>query len=657
MTLAKTKPLKLQSNDGDLKRLSDTEENYLAYLVGSHLIEDDSDAGNLTLNASGNTSIGSFVDTFFNEVDGTHPASSITSGSTTTTLYQVAGTADETDSDFRRPVAYDDGVRTMADSDLNILVARLNGRIAQSDYLGQFALGTSPPSGDYNLFIGGVFSDTVNDSTVNTYNIYRRETQSAPTGILDSDSSATSIMSLKLSNGDSGDFEGIQRMTERQVKISLGQRAKTLRAVSGAIGSYQLRSSSEGAPSTGSWRALGTATNTKKDTAEISYTRNRASTFTQDRVSTFTRVDLESYSRNFLGNFVGNYSRNFTSEYTGNYSRSFTGNYSRNFSRGRVSTFTRVSTRTLNYQRDSTRTSTRSFIGNYTGQRTISYTGNFTGNYTRSFTGNYSRTVTYTGNYSRTLTFTRDSTRDSTRTSTRFGTEGPFYDGISYSWQEEPGLLSVTWNGIVVYSGATGPTSVTGNDGATYNRGALQFAGQYAVSRTGTISYTGNFIGNFIGNYTRVSSYSRTRNSTFSYSRSRISSYTRTATASFIGNFVDDYTRTRVSTYGGNFVGDYTRTGYYTGNYSRTFTGEYSRDFTRSRTSTYTRTSTRDRVSAFSADYTRTRTSSYVGDYTGNYSRVIVDEYIGNVVDSYIGTTIQPTTSVIETYTLYVRYA
>ena len=176
MPIAKSKPLKLQSPDqGDLKRLSSTEENYLAYQVGSHLIENDSDVGNITHVASGNTSIGSYINTFFNEAIGTHPASSITSGSTTTTVYQVAGTADETDSDFRKPIGYynpptdgstnlgGEGIYEMADSDMNILVDRLNGRIAQSDYLGQFKLGSSAPDGNYALFRSNIFTDTITD--------------------------------------------------------------------------------------------------------------------------------------------------------------------------------------------------------------------------------------------------------------------------------------------------------------------------------------------------------------------------------------------------------------------------------------------------------------------------------------------------------------
>ncbi len=708
MPVAKSKPLKLQSVDqGDLKRLSPTEENYLAYLVGTHLIESDSDTGNITLSSTGNNSIGSFTDTFFNEPDGTHPASAITSGTTTTELYQVGGSADETDSDFRKPVGYynpptdgpesvsSEGVYEMADSDLNILIDRINGRIAQSDYLGQFHLGTTAPSGDYNLFLNGVFTDTLNDSTANTYNIYRRESQSAPSQILDSDSNPTLIMSVKRSQGDSGDFEGLERMTERQVRVSLGQRAKTQRSLTGGIGSYQLRSSSQGAPSTGSWRIVGTATNTKKETDEISYTRNRVSTFTRQRPSAFTRNSVDNfvgnyagdftrdfsgnfvgnYSRDFIGNYVGDYTRDFAGAYTGNYSRTFIGEYSGNFVGDFVGNYTRGFTRTLTFSRDSTRTVTGSFTGDFVGQRTINFVGNFTGNYNRNFIGNYSRTPSFVGNYSRNIT----STRTSTRTSSSTVSEGPFYSG-SFVFRTGDNLTEVIWNGITVVSEDFGPlTSVPGTDGYTYFRGAFQagpFPGgfsEYSVSRSRTESFTGNFAGNF----TRVSSFTRTSTRTESFSRTRVSSFTRQTTGDFIGNFTGNFTRSRTVNFTGNFIGNYARSVTYTGNFTRDRETSFTRDFTRNRISTYTRVSTRNsvlnftrnstrtRTSAFTRERTGTRTSSFTRDFTrtrsssftGNYSRDITDTFSRTLIDSFVGTTIQPTSSVIETYSLYVRYA
>ena len=351
MTTAKSKPLKLQSPDqGDLKRLSTSEENYLAYLIGTdHISDSDGDPliGNLTLTSSGNSNVGSFVDTYFNEAVGTHPASSITSGSTTTTLYQKSGVVTET-SNFRRPVAYfrpptdgsgNEGVYEMADSDLNLFVDRLNGRIAQSDYNSAYRLGTTSPGSGWNTYMSNVFSDTITGSTVNNYNIYRYEGQAVPTIITDSDGVATTLCAIKRSGND---FQGIERMDSAEVLHTLSSRALTRKAVSGNIGSMQLRSSSQGAPTGGgTWRAIGTATNTKRTTTETSYTRTRTSQYLRTSTRNFLRTSTRTSTRNFAGNYVGNYARQFT----GNYARQFTGDYTRQFQGNYARAYTRTSNR------------------------------------------------------------------------------------------------------------------------------------------------------------------------------------------------------------------------------------------------------------------------------------------------------------------------
>ena len=69
-------PLKLSNSGVDLNEFAPVEENYLAYLVGQQIVSSAADTiGNLTLSSSSATPVGSFVDTFFNEPTGTHPAS------------------------------------------------------------------------------------------------------------------------------------------------------------------------------------------------------------------------------------------------------------------------------------------------------------------------------------------------------------------------------------------------------------------------------------------------------------------------------------------------------------------------------------------------------------------------------------------------------
>src|SRR6056300_36426 len=205
----------------------------------------------------------------------------------------------------------------MPDSDMNVLARRLNSRIATSDYPGVFKLGSSSPGGDYATHIAGVFTDTQTDGTSVTYNIYQRNAMTAP----------TTVRPIGLrSDGD------VQEMTDSDISDSIGAFVRNLRATAGEVGSYQLRSASQGAPTdAGTWSAMGTATDTKKDTAETSYTRTRTSTYTRNRASTYTRDRVSAYSRNstrtrtssYLGDYIGDYTRGFI----GNYSRDFAGDY------------------------------------------------------------------------------------------------------------------------------------------------------------------------------------------------------------------------------------------------------------------------------------------------------------------------------------------
>lgn len=83
-------PLKLEGTNGDLKEMSPTEENYLAYQAGLHLKDGGvNSAGILKAGDNGGTLIGTFVDTFYNEADGTHPVTAITSGQTSYNLRQI----------------------------------------------------------------------------------------------------------------------------------------------------------------------------------------------------------------------------------------------------------------------------------------------------------------------------------------------------------------------------------------------------------------------------------------------------------------------------------------------------------------------------------------------------------------------------------------
>lgn len=403
-------PLKLRDGDGNIQELTSAEENYLTYLMGLHLAADSANGiGGITIN-SGDTSIGTYTDTFFNEPVGTHPSTSITSGSTATTIYQNQGiNAAETDSDIKTPLRWIDaggqtGFKEMPYSDLNAAVDRYLTTLFTNDYPGVFKLASASPGPDYSVWLSTVFSDTRTDGTSVAYNIYRRDSYTIP----------TEIPPMYVRNN--GGFDGIQEMTDRQIKYSFGQRAKS-RIGASKIGTYQLRSATAGAPTDpGTWISAGAATDTKQTTSQQEFT----SVFTAAYQTNYTR----GYTRVFSGTYTINYQRAFDRAYTGN---AFASNYSRSF----------------------TRLASESFGRNYTRN----YTGNYVRRYTRAYTPNYVRR--YTGNYQR--AFAGSFNRGYTSLSPQNYTPTQFGEGALY----RPGFANFKFPTSAARSTIYGPSSVS----------------------------------------------------------------------------------------------------------------------------------------------------------------------------------------------------
>ena len=361
---------------GNLKQVTTTEEQYFAYQAGLQLsTAADTEPGCLKTASSGSpATVGTFTDTRFNEAIGSH--GTLTTSSTVTTLYQSEGTAAENGGDFRYPVEFVSNsgaeLHEMTDAEVSSLVDRLNSVIFTNDYPGTYKLATSAPSGDYTEKIAGLFTDTKvnssgNSETVNTYNLYRRTAMTAPTAIRP--------VALKRSSGGSGTFQGIQEMTDAEIKYTFGQRAKT-RIMNGSlgVGTYLIKSATQGAPTdTGTWVAKGAAVDTKNTTTNTEYT--------QDFVGTFT----QNFTQDFVGNFTGDFETTFTGDFTGDFVNNFTRNSTANFTR------------------------------NSTNNRATTFTGNFVGDFTGDFigaSGNYN-TVNFTRNSTLCLLYTSPSPRDS----------------------------------------------------------------------------------------------------------------------------------------------------------------------------------------------------------------------------------------------------
>ena len=395
-------PLKLEGTNGDLKEMTTAEENYLAYQAGEQLkASAKTEVGAITDASSGNETVGAFTDTRFDQVPGSH--GSITTTSTVTTLYQTEGTAAENGGDFRNAVYQgsadpsDNASRRLHEfdtDDMDDLADRLLLTIFANDYPGTYKLGSSAPSSDYDVHLSGVFTDTRTDAgptttTVATYNIYQRQTFSAPT--------AVRPVSLKRSSGGSGTFQGIQEMSDAEIKYTFGQRVKT-RIMSGAknVGTYILNSSATGAPSeSGTWVAKGTATDTRHTTTDTDYT--------QDFVGTFETTFTGTFETDFVGTFTGerDFTQNFTQTFTGDFTGDFAGeaNYTRTSTTtslyGATSFFTGDFVGPANFTQNFTQNFVGDFTGNFVGERDFETT--FTGTFETDFVGTFE--TTFTGNF------------------------------------------------------------------------------------------------------------------------------------------------------------------------------------------------------------------------------------------------------------------
>jgi hypothetical protein len=412
-----TAPLKLNGTAGDLKEITTTEENYLAYLAGLQLAAMTSSDVSALTTSSGGTSIGSYTNTFFNEAVGTHDGTNITSGSAITTLYQNTGTASESSVDFHRPVRWagSGNIEEHDNTEFNQVTDRLLSTIFTNDYPGVYRLAATSPGADWDVHLASVFTDTQSlGVTAATYNIYQRQTMTAP----------TTVRTVKILN-DTTAFDGLKEMNATEMQVTFGQRAKNrIMGSSNHIGAYQLRSSAQGAPvAAGTWRAVGTATDTKDTTTNVSYSGTYTGTYTGSYTGDYTGFYANSFTGTYSRAFTGNYTRGFTGFYTGSfagaYSSSFTGTYTGSFAgtysrfvtqsftvfyAGRTSgTFSRgVLTSYVGfYSRNFTGTYTSFYTGFYSRNFTGTYTGTFTGFYTGGFVGDYANSFagTYTGSY------------------------------------------------------------------------------------------------------------------------------------------------------------------------------------------------------------------------------------------------------------------
>lgn len=489
MTTQYKPPIIQKDASGNLQRATSTNENYLAYQAGLRFAERGT-AGPTAIKSSitiaqRDSDIGSFTNTFYNEAVGTHPATSLSLGTLSTTLYQLEGDSasgsvkldDQISGLFRRPIYESDGSIVDMDSvAMESLGDRIMAVMQSNEYPGSQRLAASAPSADWSATLSNIFTDTNTIGNVTQYSIWQRQTMTAPTKCNAMHTRRSSYGSYPLSAYDGG----LEAMTDSEMSLTFGQIAARF-FNHGDIGTYELRSSAQGAPTrAGTWVARGTAVDTR---------------FALDETAQYTSPI--QYSQQFTSSFAG--SRNYATAYGG--SRNYAGNYTgdRPFTSTPVQ-FSGSRTYILPGIFAGTRVEPSQFTGtrDYVGQR------NFSG--TRPSPGTFAGTRPIAGQFTGTRDYVGERTWAGNRTSPSTQFAGTRVSGAT----QFAGLLyyvgARTFNTTLDYLG-TRPVAgnFVGNRGwagTVYYPGNFSSTAYYAGSRQTPGSFSGNrqTPGTFAGN-------------------------------------------------------------------------------------------------------------------------------------------------------------
>ena len=284
-------PLKYKSGS-DVQEITTAEHNYLAYLAGLELetasgTYSESVLGSLGKTNQGGTdlSIGTFTNTRRDGDVGDHGSSALNITTTNTVVYQQDAAYSEP-SNFRHPLYQHEvsnliRIQEFNDADQLELGETLAGIIYANDYLGTFQLGSSAPSGDYDIAVANVMTDTRADDTSTVYNLYQRTSMTAPTEI---DLMAVARGTSSPFNAKTGTYKGLIVMSDAHrretVKACLDRYLSTITSSVKPIGSYLIRTS---APSeTGTWVEKGTILDKRNEIAEETVGSSNTTTYNAD---------------------------------------------------------------------------------------------------------------------------------------------------------------------------------------------------------------------------------------------------------------------------------------------------------------------------------------------------------------------------------------
>ena len=271
------RPVVIDLNNGGVIEAQDSDLSYIADLVLLNFSQNNTCA-TLTIggSATGKVSIGSYVNAVRTEAVGTHPATGSTS-STTTTLYQVTDSDDE--SNIIRPVEIDSdsnvavGLIESNDNSLDstILQTCLN-KIAAGTAYGVYSFSTSASVANHTQ--RGTLTDTQVDGTSVTYYLQ----QSTGPGISEIDGGQRP---LKINNSSG---PGLIEMGDSEIQSLSARLANIIQTK--LIGTYAFQPT---APATGTWVQAGVdVKDTLKDQGNVAYAGNYILYYAGVNYGTFT---------------------------------------------------------------------------------------------------------------------------------------------------------------------------------------------------------------------------------------------------------------------------------------------------------------------------------------------------------------------------------
>lgn len=676
-------PVIQKDASGNLQRATTSHEEYLAYQAGLRFAE----RGNATphtiqktITYQADSAIGSFTDTFYNEAVGTHPGTSLSTGSTTTTLYQRHDSDgnnlldDQSSGLFRRPVYESDGNIFDMDSDaMHGFAEKILGLISSEEYPGAQRLGSAAPSGDWEVSVSNVFEDTTTDGTVTTYNIYERKTGTAPTKCNAMHTKRASYGAFPLAAYDGG----LEAMTDSEMSMTFGQIASRYFR-HGAPGTYELRSSAQGVPTrTGTWEARGTAVDTRYTTSEqqyagqytgyssVQYAGTRVFSGSRNYVATYTASENFTVADvDFVGTRGANYTGQRVNSFVGTRDAAFAGNTGANYAGVRSfvgeRSFT-VATDFLgvtpaNYTGNRTFTISQAFGGvtpaNYAGVRNFLGTtpAQFAG--TRNFGGvrNFAGQRSYTG--SRNFTGARNfgGTRSANFATTVYQSfaRNVYFEGPQQNFARTQNFNGPMPANFAIYANYSGPGNFSQPIYNTYfyvgtrsYASWRQFSGSRIWQFTGIRNFTGprGYLG--IRNYTggRTTNYLGSRSSQFGGNQSFGGAYGFSVAQNFSspGNFAGTFNFAGVTpqNYAGtrNFLG--TTPANYTG--VRSFTGGRAFGGTTPANYAGVRGFTGERTFTISTNFAGFTGANYTGPRPATFTALFTAAFAGFVESTFVG--------------------